>query len=59
MEKNIGRLLNENETVHHINFNSLDNDINNLKLMTKHEHLSYHAKQKHLKSLGKKWKKEL
>ena len=57
MENYIGRLLSDNETVHHKNSNSLMNDISNLELMTIHDHLSYHAKQKHLKSGGKKWKK--
>lgn len=55
IENKIGRLLKEDETVHHIDHNSLNNDLCNLLLMNKHEHLSYHAKDKHLKSKGKRW----
>ena len=59
VEHQIGRLLMEHETVHHIDHNSVNNDINNLKLMSIHDHLSYHAKNKHYKSGGKRWKKGL
>lgn len=31
--------------VHHINFDKLDNSIGNLQLMTRPEHMSYHAKE--------------
>lgn len=58
MEQKINRNLTEDETVHHIDHNSLNNELSNLKLMTKHDHLSYHAQYKHSKSGGKKWKKE-
>ena len=58
VEKSIKRELFDNETVHHIDHNSLNNNIDNLKLMTIHDHLSYHAIEKHKKSKGKKWKKE-
>ncbi len=46
VEKSIGRHLEENECVHHINENREDNRIENLKLMTKSEHMSYHAKKR-------------
>jgi len=59
MEKKIGRLLSSNETVHHIDHDSKNNSINNLMLMTIHDHLSFHAKEKYKKSGGKKWIKEL
>lgn len=52
MEKHIGRLLTENECVHHINFNRADNRIENLKLMTKSEHMSYHMKLRNAKKRG-------
>lgn len=46
MEQKLGRYLNSNEVVHHINHNKQDNRIENLQLMTKFEHLSMHAKEK-------------
>jgi hypothetical protein len=58
MELKINRFLNDDETVHHIDHVSTNNDILNLKLMTKHDHLSYHAKINHKKAGGKKWSKE-
>lgn len=44
MECVIGRHLLENECVHHINFIRNDNRKENLQLMTKSEHMSYHSK---------------
>ena len=44
MEQLIGRLLNDNECVHHVNRNRSDNRVENLQLMTKSEHMSYHMK---------------
>jgi len=38
--------LKKNECVHHINKNKLDNDLNNFKLMTDSEHISFHNKNK-------------
>lgn len=43
MENSIGRLLTDDEEVHHIDFNKLNNAITNLKLMTNHEHRMLHA----------------
>ena len=43
MEKYLGRYLTEDEIVHHIDENKLNNDINNLKLMTKYEHKCDHS----------------
>lgn len=43
MEKYIGRYIQPEETVHHINKIKTDNRIENLALMTKHNHLRYHA----------------
>lgn len=43
MEQHIGRFLAEDEEVHHINEQKGDNRIENLQLMTKWEHKSYHS----------------
>ena len=50
MEALIGRHLYEHECVHHINGKRYDNKKENLKLMTKTEHASFHMK--------KRWEKE-
>lgn len=44
MECLIGRWLREDECVHHKNFIRDDNRTDNLQLMTKREHMSYHMK---------------
>ena len=49
MERLIGRYLNHDEVVHHINHNKADNRMENLMLMTKHEHSSMHMKERHEK----------
>lgn len=49
MECAIGRWIADNEVVHHINHNRSDNRLSNLKLMNKKEHMSMHAKERHLK----------
>ena len=43
MEKNIGRKLNSNEVVHHIDGNKSNTDLSNLALMTRSEHARLHA----------------
>ena len=46
MEQKIGRYLTNNEIVHHINLNKLDNRIENLQVMTIAEHDKlHHTKQ--------------
>lgn len=42
MENYLGRYLNSNEVVHHINNNKLDNRIENLELLTNSEHVKKH-----------------
>lgn len=46
MECLIGRHLKPDECVHHINHNRKDNRKENLQLMTKSEHMSYHSKKR-------------
>lgn len=47
IERSIGRCLNDDECVHHINHIRDDNRIENLRLMTKSEHMSMHMKERH------------
>lgn len=47
MERKIGRHLNSGEVVHHINHVRDDNQIENLRLMTAHDHMSMHMKERH------------
>lgn len=43
MENHLGRILNDNEVVHHINGDKKDNNIGNLEVMDAVEHNRYHA----------------
>ena len=52
MENHIGRLLDTNETVHHIDGNGKNNDISNLQLLTNEEHARLHANKR-----GRLWVK--
>lgn len=49
MEQHIGRYLEKDEVVHHINHDRTDNRIENLKLMNKKEHASMHMVERHAK----------
>lgn len=54
MENAIGRRLEKNEVVHHINHIRTDNRIENLKLMTFSEHMSLHMRERHAERRNKK-----
>lgn len=47
MEREIGRNLAADEVVHHINRIKDDNRLENLQLMTKHDHMSMHNKMRY------------
>lgn len=49
MERHIGRYLEPDEVVHHINHVRNDNRIENLMVMNKYEHMSMHMKERHQK----------
>ena len=51
-EKVLGRYLNQNEDVHHINFNKLDNRPENIIVLTKSEHSKLHAELKPILERG-------
>ncbi len=42
MEEHLGRKLSSNEIVHHIDGNKLNNDISNLKIVSRSEHMKIH-----------------
>ena len=46
MENQIQRLLDKEEVVHHIDYNKMNNDISNLRLMNRLEHMKLHANDK-------------
>lgn len=56
MENHLGRKLNSNEIVHHIDLNKMNNDIDNLYLCSASEHLTAHIS---LNRLEKKENQEL
>jgi len=46
MERHLGRKLNPDEVVHHLNGNGLDDRIENLRVMSRKEHSSLHSSMK-------------
>ena len=50
VERKIGRRLQANECVHHIDENRHNNDISNLELMTRSEHGRIHGKERYAKN---------
>lgn len=46
MENHLGRLLKDNEVVHHIDHNKHNNDISNLRLMDYREHVRLHSSER-------------
>lgn len=64
MEQKLGRKLNKNECVHHIDHNKSNNSIDNLMLLTRSEHSKLHRKEEiekygHVKSNMQGWNKGL
>ena len=46
MEKHLGRALESNEVVHHIDGNKWNNDLSNLEVMSQADHVRLHNKQR-------------
>lgn len=53
MSKHLGRELSIFECVHHIDKNPSNNNINNLKIMTRQEHSSLHHAGRRKSSIGR------
>lgn len=56
MEKHLGRFLEGEELIHHIDFDKLNNHLNNLKLFKNHkEHMKFHSELKNNNGGFIKW----
>jgi predicted transcriptional regulator len=53
VEQYLGRILKENEHVHHRNGDKFDNRLENLQIVSRSEHAKIHYKEGHLKSPGR------
>lgn len=53
MEKKLGRYLRPDEEVHHINHDKLDNQIDNLQLLSFEEHLALHRVERRVERMKK------
>lgn len=49
VERSIGRMLTPDEVVHHKDHNKSNNQLENLQLMTTHDHMSMHMRERHLR----------
>ena len=56
MEKHIGRKLLPTEIVHHINFDKLDNRIENLQIVSRSEHNKIHFTINNGLTNNKRWR---
>jgi hypothetical protein len=59
VEKELGRLLKPDEIIHHIDGNTLNNNLSNLLLLTKSEHTTLHNLNRwdNGKHIGRYWRK--
>jgi hypothetical protein len=48
MSQHLGRPLLDTEEVHHKNHNPLDNELNNLEVLTRDEHIALHKQEKQI-----------
>jgi hypothetical protein len=49
MEQAIGRRIQRHEVVHHVDGNRANNDLSNLRLMTRSAHTALHRRQRHVR----------
>lgn len=59
LEMELNRYLAENETIHHIDGNPLNNDLSNLKILSRKEHCKLDAKRRKDEILTCQWCKKI